>query len=269
MTPEAAVTVAGMTDRDIADLRDAGVLALLPVGAIEQHGAHLPVDTDTWSATAVAVAAARRMAAPGGLVFPALAYGFSPHHLSRPGTISMSLDIFVRQVREAVSCLLASGFPRVALVNGHGGNVAPLRSIVSEMVTAGAPITSVDYWQPSQPTWTGVLKGAFRSVGHACEFETAIQLATRPAGVATRIAERARSLPPRLTQPYVAEGAEDRFAPAGAVAPPIFLSGDCGYYGDPAAATAETGKALLDITAEGLADFLDWFATTPLVTGRS
>jgi creatinine amidohydrolase len=269
MTQESAVTTASLTDRDIAQSREAGALALMPVGATEQHGPHLPADTDTASVTAVTIEAARRMKDPGGLVFPALPYGFSPHHLSRPSTVSMPLDVFISQVREAVSCLLASGFRRVAVVNGHGGNQGPLRSVISEMVTEGAPVTSVDYWGPSRMTWSKELKGAFKDVGHACEFETALQLAIRPSDIAEWIAERSRDLPSRLTQPYLTDGAEDQFAAAGAVAPPIFLSGDCGYFGDPAAATVETGERLLDITASGLAQFLDWFATAPLVTGRA
>ncbi len=262
------VDAATMNDRNIAELRDAGALAALPVGAIEQHGPHLPVDTDMTCGRAVALAAARRMHDQPCLVFPSFAYGFSPHHLSRPGTISMPLDIFLMQVRAAVDCLLHSGFARVAVINSHGGNVAPLRSVISEMVTEGCPVTTVSYWDPSRTAWEKLLTGGLKAVGHACEFETALQLATRDKALAARIAERARDLPPRLVQPYVADGPEDNFAAAGAVAPPIFLSGDCGYYGDPAAATAELGHALVEVTADALAAFLQWFAAAPLVTGR-
>ncbi len=268
MKPLSDVDAAAMNDRDIAKLRDAGALALLPAGAIEQHGPHLPIDTDMTCGRAVALAAARLMHDHPCIVFPSFAYGFSPHHLSRPGTISMPLDIFLKQIRAAVDCLVRSGFSRVAVINSHGGNAAPLRSVISEMVTEGCPVTTISYWDPSREVWEKLLTGGLKAVGHACEFETALQLATRDEALAAKIAERARDLPPRLVQPYVAKGAKDNFAPSGAVAPPIFLSDDCGYYGDPAAATVELGHALLQVTADALAEFLHWFASAPLVTRR-
>ncbi len=257
-----------MTDRDIARLRDAGAVAILPVGAVEQHGPHLPIDTDSVSAHAVSLGAARRAQNGHYVVFPPLMYGFSPHHLSRPGTISMGLEVFLGQVRHGVRCLLDSRFRRVALVNGHGGNSAPLRSAVTEMVTEGLPVTSVNYWEPSRPAWVRLLRGKMRDIGHACEFETALQLAVRDRSLSAEIAARSRTLHPRFTPPFVAPDAEDGFTPVDAVAPPIFLSGDPGYYGDPAAATRKTGIALLKTSSAGLADFLSWFAATPLVTGR-
>jgi creatinine amidohydrolase len=208
------------------------------------------------------------MPAPGALVFPVLSYGYSPHHLGRPGTVSLSLEGVLGQVREAVGCLLASGFPRVALVNGHGGNSALLRAAVSDMACRGAPVTSVDYWEPSRARWSGLLRGRFASVGHACEFETALRMALEGPEAAAAIAARAAGLPPRLDQPFVAPGGIDGFTPAGAVAPPIFGAQDCGYYGDPAAARRETGAALLPVLAEGLAGFLTWFAGADLVLGR-
>lgn len=258
--------VGRMTDREIASARDAGAVAILPVGALEQHGVHLPVDTDAVSAHRVALEAARRSEAET-LVFPPLTYGFSPHHLSRPGTISLSLDIFAGQIRDAVRCLAASGFARVLLVNGHGGNVAPLRAVVTELVTDGFAVSSVDYWGPARSDWEPILKGKYRSVGHACEFETALQLVLRDDELASAIAARIRDLPPRLDQPFVASGGIDGFTPAGAVAPPIFLADDCGYYGDPAAATRATGEAIFECVTVALANFIDWFESTDLVLG--
>lgn len=255
-----------MNDRDIARLRDAGAVAVLPVGAVEQHGPHLPVDTDTYSATALSLAAAAQMVRPA-VVWPALTYGFSPHHRSRPGTLSMPLELFQGQLRATAMALLASGFVRVAFVNGHGGNGAPLRAVVTDLVAEGARVTAVDYWAPARALWQPMLRGGLRDVGHACEVETALQLALRPPDQSIAIAEAARALPPRLSQPWVTPGMDDRFTADGAMGVPVFRADDCGYFGDPAAATAETGHALHDVCAGRLAAFLDWFATACPVVG--
>ncbi len=158
-----------MTDREIKVARDSGALAILPVGAFEQHGPHLPIDTDAVSAHEVALGAARKIAAAESLVFPPLVYRFSPHHLSRPSTVSLGLDTFLTQLREIVRCLTQSGFDRVSIINGHGGNTAPLRALVTELVSEGVKLTSVDYWEPSRDTWKELLKGRLKNVGRCCQ----------------------------------------------------------------------------------------------------
>ena len=267
MKPKNRNDVRAMTDREIAAKRDKGALAILPIGAFEQHGPHLPVDTDAVSAHAVALGAVQEIASIDTLVFPPVVYGFSPHHLAKPSTISLGLDVFLSQLRDVVSCLTGSGFERVAFVNGHGGNSAPLRALVTELVCEGVKLTSVDYWEPSRDAWKGLLKGRLKTVGHACEFETSLQLVLREREVAKEILKRAENLPPRLTQPFVALGTEDGFTRYGGVAPPVFASEDPGYYGDPAAAKEETGWALLECLFEGLASYLRFFSSVELVAG--
>lgn len=267
MKSQKRIDVRLMTDREIAAVRNDGAVAILPVGALEQHGPHLPVDTDAVSAHAMSLGAAQLVAPVNVLVFPPVVYGFSPHHLSRPSTISLGLNVFLSQLRDIVRCLTGSGFERIAIVNGHGGNSAPLRALVTEIVCGGVNLTSIDYWEPSRAVWAGLLKGELKTVGHACEFETALQLVLRDPELADAILAKAKPLAPRLTQPFVAQSAEDGFTRYGAVAPPVFSAQDCGYYGDPAAATRETGQELSECVTDGLASFLRFFASVDLVTG--
>ena len=134
-----------------ASARDAGALAVLTVGSCEQHADHLPVDTDTLSAYRVAMLAAERCQHPHVLVLPPPSFGFSPHHRAWPGTISLSLATFTAIVTDVAESLHRTGFDRLLIVNGHGGNVGPLTSACTELVSRGlrvAAITSGSYWVP-------------------------------------------------------------------------------------------------------------------------
>jgi creatinine amidohydrolase len=261
-----------LTSDEIRDARDAGAMVVVPVGAIEQHAVHLPVETDACLSTAVSRLAAARVSALPVLVAPTLSFGFSPHHLSHAGTISLRLGTYLAVLGDIARSMVDNGFRRILFVNGHGGNNAPLRAKVGELVTDGLPVGTVDYWMPGEAAWIARLAGELKRGGHACEQETALMLALHrddPAEVA-RIAEAARGLPPRVIQPWIAPGhGEDPITAAGAAWPPIFQADDGGYYGDPAAATVENGAAILEIIVARLAAFFAEFAATPLRLGVS
>ena len=258
-------------DREaIARIRDAGAVVAIAVGAIEQHGSHMPVGTDSLLSREVTAGAASLASSPV-LVAPPLPYGFSPHHLGHAGTISLRLSTFLAVLRDMTESLVETGFRRIVFVNGHGGNSAPLRSGIAEMVTDGLPVTGVDYWMPGQAEWVAMLQGKPRRFGHACEFETSLMLACvagRP-DLADAIRNRSADLPARTTQPWILPGStDDPVTEAGAAWPPLFQKDDAGYFGDPAAATAETGARMLALLQGRLAAYFDGFARTPLRVGR-
>ncbi|WP_201833191.1 creatininase family protein [Microvirga zambiensis] len=261
-----------LTSDELAEARDSGAMVVVPVGAIEQHGIHLPVETDARLSTVVSQLAAKRVSALPVLVAPSLPFGFSPHHVSHAGTISLRLDTYLAVLGDIAVSLTNSGFRRVLFVNGHGGNNAPLRAKVGELVTDGLPVGTVDYWVPGESAWIARLAGRLKRGGHACEQETALMLAieAQDSEAVERIIASARDLPPRVIQPWIAPGHEsDPITEAGAAWPPIFQADDCGYYGDPAAATRDNGLVLLDIIVERLANFFTAFAATPLRLGVS
>ncbi len=259
-----------LTSDEIAEAARNDAMMLVPVGAIEQHARHLPVKTDIYLSSNVARLAAARVGSLPVLVAPGLPFGFSPHHVSHAGTISLRLATFLAVVREVATSLVDSGFRRVVFVNGHGGNNAPLRSLVGELVTDGRPVAALDYWVPGEPKWIPKLRGALRRGGHACEQETAMVLALEDAKNAAWMEEAIVGLPPRVIQPWIArDWPDDPLTRYGAAWPPIFQADDCGYYGDPGVATRETGEILLDIIVDELAAFLERFATTPLRLGVS
>src|SRR4051794_33063669 len=144
---------ADLTRAEVGAARAAGALPVLPVGAIEQHADHLPVDCDSHSCWTVSLAAARRCPQPDVLVLPAPMFGFSPHHASWAGTITVKLSTFAAVLQDVVGCLVHQGFKRMLVVNGHGGNIGPLIAITTELCTAGIEVGFVNYWSPGEAAW--------------------------------------------------------------------------------------------------------------------
>ena len=254
-----------LTREEVAQARDAGALAVLTVGSIEQHADHLPVDTDTVSAYRIAMLAAERCSEPHVLVLPAPSFGFSPHHKAWPGTITLSLSTFLGLINDVADSVHRAGFDRLLIVNGHGGNIGPLTAATTELVSRGRRVAFLTYFTPSQADWLPDLRGVRKGVGHACEYETAMQLALRP-GERQRISGKIDGLPPRTVPAYV-EGDVNPLEGTGAVYAALFAAGDPGYQGDPAASTVEVGEILLDKTADGLAGFYSKFASAKLMVG--
>ncbi len=255
-----------LTRAEIAAARDAGALVVLSVGAVEQHGDHLPVDTDSVSAYRVAMLAARRCAQPHVLVLPPPGFGFSPHHRAWPGTISLSLPTFTGLITDVAESLHRTGFRRLLIVNGHGGNIGPLTAICTALASRGLAVGFVNYFDPGRAQWLEDLPGALRGIGHACAFETGLQLALRPRET-SRIAERIAAMPPRLAPSYADDAGGDGLKQAGLVWAAIFTAGDIGYVGDPAAADFASGKAMLRHSVAALARFYAAFAAAGLRVG--
>ena len=260
---------AELTRAEVRQACDAGALVVIPTGATEQHGGHLATGTDTFLATSVAEMAAARVSSPRILVTPPIAVGFSPHHLSWPGTLSLRLDTYLSVLREVAMSVINAGFARAVFVNGHGGNSAPLRALCGELVTDGHAVGMVDYFVPGHKKWLALLEGQLAEAGHACEYETALTLALTGAIGRNRIEQAVATAQPRLTQPWLGSGDSDPITTYGAGWPPIFQGDDCGYWGDPAAATFESGKRMLEVTVNELAQFYVEFATAELRLGIS
>jgi creatinine amidohydrolase len=123
--------------------------AVLPIGSTEQH-AYLSLATDAILAERVAVEAAEPLGIP---VFPVLAYGITPHFTDYPGTVTLSVETYRTVVQEILDSLARSGFRRLAIVNGHGGN-APVQPACAEWA-AGHPSCRVrfhSWWNAPRTT---------------------------------------------------------------------------------------------------------------------
>lgn len=167
-----------MTSPAIAALVESGCdLAVLPVGATEQHGRHLPVSTDGDIATAICREASQRTGAP---VLPTLWVGSSSAHTDKwPGTLSLSPRLLVEVVIELARWVRASGFRKLLIVNAHVGNAAPLKVAVDEIRAGGELRVGLLHWYQLTPEIAADVT-ADADDWHAHAAETSLMLHLRP-----------------------------------------------------------------------------------------
>jgi creatinine amidohydrolase/Fe(II)-dependent formamide hydrolase-like protein len=153
-------------------------VAILPVGAIEQHGPHLPLDVDSFDADYLAKRVAEACSDPKPLVLPLIPYGVSYHHNDFKGTISISNDALSKLVYEVGMNLARNGIKKLLILNGHGDN-SPTLKYAAQMINQDAKIfTCVDTGETSDYDIDRITET--ENDVHAGEVETSTSLATRP-----------------------------------------------------------------------------------------
>jgi creatinine amidohydrolase len=241
-----------MTREQIRRIAPSAV-AVLPTAAIEQHGPHLPVWTDALVCETVARRAAERAAGQAVVVVaPILPYGSSHHHFPFPGVLSLASSTFIAAVVDVLEGLVKSGFRRLAILNGHGGNADLIGVIGQDMVNRlGHPVTmaTANYWDiAAQALNEANLSPNKYDPGHAGHFETSLVLALRP----DLVDREAMAAAPEVKD----AGGLDVGLQGGVVQKHGEWGVSPGYTDNPAAATAETGQRYLDVIVERVADFL-------------
>jgi creatinine amidohydrolase len=226
-----------------------GALAILPAGSLEQHGPHLPVITDTASASAAAIATARLVAEDADpvpvAVLPGLWLGLSEHHLPFGGTISVDYAAYRAILESVVRSLRAIGFARLLIVNGHGGNIDPLAVVSRELAVAyDFPIVATTPWFLARDKIASIFESD-TAPKHACEGETSVMMAIAGDIVKKDKFDEAMQQAPA---PVQAPAGFSRFYSFSERAPVT------GTWGDPRTATAEKGTRFLAMQAEALAD---------------
>ncbi len=243
---------------ELAEARRQGAVVLVPVGAVEQHGRHLPVDTDTHSVTEIAVRAARSLAEPRVLVVPTVPYGLSAHHMGFLGTITLRFETLAGLIADICRSVHAHGFRKIVLLNGHGGNSALLSAVAGSLVAEKVYVACLTYWTPIAAELKEIGQSALGGMSHACEMETSVQLYLRPHLVDVAEAFAAPATP--LTSFFTA----DFRAPGPATYTLDFqLDAVDGVRGDPTVATPQKGERIVAAAVAKLAQFLREFAAVP------
>jgi creatinine amidohydrolase len=220
---------------------------VIPIAALEQHGRHMPLFTDSLLLGEVMRRVMERL--KGRVLFTPLFWlGNSEHHLDFPGTMTASPRAYLDVLKDMVENFLVHGFRRIVLVNGHGGNIVPASQAMFEVrqkyrERRDLALLSTTYWtlgaKPQQADKSLVQD----RMGHACEWETSMMLRIRPELVGDYKA--AKEVP--QTDPYEPANrgwiTKDR--------------SDVGHIGQPAHATAEKGELLFSLFADDVMRYLE------------
>ncbi|MFO7546418.1 MAG: creatininase family protein [Trueperaceae bacterium] len=227
-------------------------VVVLPIGSIEQHGPHCPVDVDVSIPAHIALEAARRTNDFPLIVAPTQPFGFTHYNQGFPGTITLKLETFIAVVSEVCLSIHRNGFRRLILLNGHGGNHHPIRAIAAKIAEDNAFSLAISHWDlvsEEMAAWADADDG----IGHAGEWETSLQLYLRP-----HLVDRGK----QVAETWV-KSVDDRFA-SYARFPERRRETPNGVHGDPTVASAEKGERYVALAVERLIEMARAYNRQPV-----
>lgn len=252
-----------LTWPEINDAALANKVVLLPIGSTEQHGHHLPLDTDNFLATRISMEAGIR--APRDiLVMPNIPYGYNEHGQDFPGTIHVTYHHFIEYCLDVCKSVAHAGFKRIVIVDGHGSN-EHLCEFIARRATleTDALVASTIWTNLIVKEFEAVRESGMGGAAHACELETSVYLYLA--------ADRVRM-----------DKAQDHYGGAAGTKGSNYLYVDLtkgwgpvklikwtststptGVSGAPTLATAEKGKVILNAAANHLVAFVKEFKAMP------
>jgi creatinine amidohydrolase len=202
------------TRKEFREAIEGGALkaVIVPTGSTEQHNEHLAMINDTASVTLVAQQAAL-LVYPQVTVATPVSIGISPHWMDRKGTLSLKKETFLAVVFDICESLRTHGVTRILVLNGHGGNVAPLRESVPEFARKlGIRIETNSYWDAYTPEVIKRYMQSGKAPGHAAEFETSFAMAAFPQRVHWEGVDYARIKPLLHIKDPASAAQEEEFA---------------------------------------------------------
>ena len=255
-----------LTWPEINDAIEMRKVCLLPCGAVEQHGAHLPLDVDLVCPTEIARGAGR-LVPDKLLVLPTVSYGYTGHVMDFPGTINQHYTHFIDQVLDITRSLAYHGFKKIVLLNGHGSNMpnldlaarrTNLETDAECLLAAWWNLLTVD--KAFLPRWR---QSRFPGgCAHACELETSLYLYLDSDNVRK---DRIQSDVISFNQENSPFNWVDLFAsgPATLVSWTSSYS-ETGVLGEAKLASAEKGREAYEEAVKQLARFVAWFRDRPV-----
>lgn len=240
-----------MTWQQVDEL-DRSTVVVASFGATEQHGAHLPLETDAL----IGQELSRRLDdACGGrlLVLPGQWLGLSTHHMSFPGTITASVDTYLALATDIIGSIAHAGFQKILVLNSHGGNASALDVVLTKcrLQYPDARIVLVTYWNAAAQQLRTLRESPEGGMGHAGELETSLLLAAKPKVV------RIDRIRPDGKWPTSIFLAKDMLVGGSASVSRIFAEiSDHGGVGDPRTASAEKGEQFFAAIVSRLAELV-------------
>jgi len=242
-----------MTQMEIGEALARQPLVIVPTGATEAHGPHMPTDTDTHQAGHIAKLMAERLDA---LVAPTVNYGISKTFENFPGTISLSIPLYQELVYEVCMALVKMGVRNLLILNGNRPN-GTANDQVARLLQDDLDdeheftVTAVSYWEPGALDIHELRKSEVGGMGHAGEFETSFQLATRP----------------ELVHMERLEGVHTPLVGWDLVAPMVPVrtygkrprpeKGHAAIFGNPRVASGASGEKFIEVTVNAMVDLMN------------
>lgn len=240
---------------EIKEAMKAGGLVLLPTGAIEQHGPHLPLDTDSFTSFTISIRAAEQVDEFPVLVLPPIWWGLSPYWLIFPGTLSLRAETLIDVIFDIARSVAHHGFRKLVIVNGHGGNTGLIQAAAVKASTDGFQVAALSYWNLIPDVMRTLSDRDDGWIGHAGEMETSIQLYLQRECVELQEVRPEQCMDLRARAAMVASaGAQAVYLP-----PNPQVESPHGVYGAAHAGTAEKGKNLIEAATHQLVAFLRTF----------
>jgi creatinine amidohydrolase len=254
-----------LTWPEINDAVDQGKVCVVPCGAVEQHGPHLPLDVDIVCPQGIAFGAGRTV--PDKLlILPPVWYGYTGHVMDFPGTINTHFETFMQQVLDVSKSLAYHGFKKIILLNGHGSNMPNLDLVARRTnLETDAECVVVAWWnlltvdKSFFPKWR---QSKFPGgCAHACELETSLYLYLDGGDVRTDQIKNG-------TISFNEEDSPFMWVDLFAAGPATVISwtssySETGVLGEPELATAEKGRQVYEEAVKQLVRFVTWFKDRP------
>lgn len=245
-----------MTTTEVARaVKDSNGVAIIPVGAVEVHGPHLPVGTDSVETYEIGLRAAQQT---GVVIVPLLWYGNSRSFMDFPGTISVRPEILKELTRDVVMSLLQQGFGKFVVLDGHGGNYGILDLLIEEIhLETQALICHVRAWELAsvpKPENTPDYDG------HGGSSETSVMMVLTPEDVdSDQFIDSSPDID--ITEMGAVFPSPSGAYSKGPIVFPLSMGEmvEHGHHGDPAYGSVERGEALLEVKVKALVDFLQAF----------
>lgn len=234
-------------------------VVVLPIGSVEDHGCHLPLDVDNFLIGSICEEAARRINGEM-LLLPPIPYGFEEHHMDFPGTIDIGMVHLLDFVLDVTRSVARHGFTRILLADGHGSNMPILDLVARRTILETKALCGAFIWPSLARDVIEKVRESERPGGmaHACELETSVYLYLDPDRVQMEKAQKEMGMPPSRfiwmdlmsSAPVLMMDHWSRFSKSG-------------VSGDPTLASKEKGGKVFEAAVQALTDLVREFKTYP------